>query len=232
MGLNVGCLDHGFVKLVDSMGGDLSVVNAARISYNKSSEEFNERDEKLIGFLGEHGHTAPFRHVYMTLHFKAPLFIRAQAIKHMVGADHTFKDVSSNEISMRYTTLGEPEYYIPKSLRSQSASNKQASGEDLDEEAQSGLLAIYQDSIEDALVNYRLLIHSGVAREQARMILPTALYTEWVVTGSLQWAAHFVKLRSAPGAQTEIREFANAVEFIASQIAPTAWAALMKGNVG
>lgn len=223
----VDCLDGGFVRLVDYMGGDLSSVNAARISFNKHKFEMDDKDAKLIKYLGEHGHTSPMRHSVFTLHFKAPLFIRAQAIKHTVGSDYTFKDVSSNEISRRYVTAETPDFHFPKEFRLQSTDNKQASGSEILLGAEhEAALSSYNLAMATAYNSYLDLIERGVAREQARMVLPTAIYTEWYVTASLQWCTHFYGLRTGSGAQAEIKEYANAIKSLVYNVAPKSWDAL------
>jgi thymidylate synthase (FAD) len=237
-----------FVSLVDKMVEDplLKTVNAARISYNKKSQELTEKDKNLLEFLWENGHTSPFRHSYFTFHMKLPIFVARQLMKYQVGSgfrtyevnqeevslgvfDHFYdidKGCSWNEISGRYTTPSE-DYYLPKELRSNpSHGNKQSSGEyknplnsnDEDFEDPKSLLYDMDTICVLALNKYRMLIKNGVAKEIARMILPQNMYTECYWTVSLQAINHFLTQRLDKNAQHEIRCLALAVQSIIKQV--------------
>lgn len=208
--------DIGSVELVDSMGDDLRVVNAARVSFNKESEEFTGRDEKLVEYLMTNGHTSPLEHVVLTFLVKVPLFIRSQWMRHRMW--------SFNEISRRYTSE-EIQFYIPKVLRKQSDNNKQAStddeikqinhcGEPIDVEDFISDHSLYCEQI------YNVLIENGVAREQARMVLPQNLYTKYYATVDLHNLLHFLDIRNHPHAQYEMRKFAQSIERLTEGVVP------------
>ena len=213
----------GFVKLIDFMGGDLRTVNSARISFHKQKEIIDMNDVKLIKYLGAHAHTAPFRSTYVTLHFKAPIAIARQAMKHLIGSDYSFKDTCWNEVSGRYTDTVADECFIPTTLRGQAVNNKQGSEGIIDDPH---LLEVYRDAIAKSTEAYNILINHGVAKEQARFLLPGAAFTEWYWTASLQAVSHFYKLRIAPNAQPEIQCYADAVKQLVQPRAPLSWEAL------
>lgn len=215
-------LDHGFVNLVDSMGNDLKSANGARISFNKSKKELDKSDESLLYYLGKHNHASPFRSNVVTLHFKAPLFIARQAWKHIVGSDISFKDTQWNEVSGRYTQTA-MEFYFPDKWRKQSSDNKQGSSGSVDGK---GIDQMYHYGMATAMNTYNDLIRAGVGKEQARMVLPQSIYTEWWWTASLQAVAHFYKLRSDGHAQEEIRQYAQAVKELVEPLYPLSWEAL------
>jgi thymidylate synthase (FAD) len=223
--------DIGFIALVDRMERDpaLKVVNAARISYNKQKDGFDERDKKLAQFLWEHGHTSPYRHSFFTFHLKAPLFVFRQAFKYQVGSTwreyevngesvslevfdvlfDTDKGCSWNEISGRYVEWT-PEFYVPARMRGNpSHGNKQASaelGDDFDHAAERRLMIA---ECERAFSDYQARLARGVAKEIARMYLPQNLYTQAYWTVSLQGAIHFLSQRLHTDAQYEIRRYAG-----------------------
>ncbi len=194
-------LDKGFVKYVDHMGSDLSIVNSARVSFGKKVEEMRPKDEKLVNYLWSHQHTTPFRHAYMTFHIKAPIFVLRQWMKHQIGC-------SWNEASGRYIEF-EGEFYHPEIFRKQSQNNKQGSEGAI--EKQNLARQRYLDNHTRALQDYRLLLELGVCKEQARMVLPLSLYTECYWTASLQAIMHFLKLREDEHAQLEIQKYARVV---------------------
>jgi len=194
-------LDKGFVRLVDSMGSDLSVVNAARISYNRSSDEMNEKDLKLLKYLWDNKHTSPFRHAFVQIHIKAPIFIFRQWQKHQVGC-------SWNEMSGRYVKMKE-EFYNPDLWRKQHKTNKQSSEGAVQDQRR--MTDDYNDALTTCIDVYRSLLNAGVAREQARLVLPTSLYTECIWTCSLQALMHFLRERMNRAAQQEIQDYAHAV---------------------
>lgn len=234
--MNIGT--NGFVEIIDTMGSDLTVVNAARVSFNKMSKwqeeitadqdgmidvtyTLEERDKKLINYLAKHQHWTPFAHCMVTLHIKAPIPIRTQFFKHKVG-------FVENEISRRYVDEP-PEFYVPR-FSARPSNMKQGAGEELDSDTQSRAHIMYALHIEYAKGVYDDLIRLGVAPEQARFVLPQATYTEWYWTGSLAAYARFYQQRSAPHAQAEIREYADAIGQILSMYFPVSWQALVNSN--
>ena len=189
----------GFVEIIEHMGSDLTVVNAARVSFNKMSkweEEIsatqdgfidvayvlNDKDKKLINYLAKHQHWTPFAHCMVTLHIKAPIPIRTQFFKHKVG-------FVENEISRRYVD-DPPEYYMPR-FSARPSNMKQGAGDTMDIDKQNRAHLIYAQAIEAVNGAYQDLINLGVAPEQARFVLPQATYTEWYWTGSLAAYARF-----------------------------------------
>lgn len=199
------------VRVVDSMGSDLSVVNAARVSFNKRKESIDTRDTKLIEYLLKHEHTSPFRHGFITFHVRAPIFVLRQWGKHQVGC-------SWNEVSMRYVKhdFG---FWSPDSWRSAPEGNvKQGSGGPITN--QSDANTIYDKAIESCEEAYNALLDAGVCREQARAILPQSMLTEFWWTASLQAVLRFLDLRLAKDSQSEIRAYAEEVEAHVKKIFP------------
>ena len=227
----------GLVQLVGrSDDPTLSVVNAARVSYNNEKEKPDERDAKLVNFLWTHDHTSPFRHAFYTLKIKAPLFVMRQWWKHQIGCRWTGfvlpdgTDVgidvaaiqvdidngcSWNEVSGRYVQL-EEEFYVPKEFRGNAAhGNKQQSYElDWTAEEHEEMHQEFVDACADAYIRYKDMLSRGVAREQARMLLPQNIYTSTVWTCSVQSLLHFLNLRLKSDAQYEIRRYAEAIRDI------------------
>lgn len=223
-------LDHGHVELVDYMGSDLSVVNAARVSFNKESywegeqhwsgnivgKKLSEKDGKLIKYLGKHNHFTPFCHPQITLRIKCPIFVRAQLGKHQIG-------LTMNEISRRYVTF-EPEFYIPVWRNAPTDGAKQgSSGEYEDPEARADFTKKYDAVSKECLALYNKLIQDGVAPEQARSILPQGTYTEFVWTGSLYAFARVYNLRIDAHAQWEIQQYAKGIDGIIAPLFPISW---------
>jgi len=225
-------LDHGHVDLVDYMGSDLSVVNAARVSFNKESswqsdlnwtgfnkKELSERDAKLIRYLAKHNHFTPFCHAQISLRIKCPIFVRAQLGKHQIG-------LVMNEVSRRYVTY-EPEIYTPLWRSSPTDGAKQGSSgpiEDMDTCIK--LRQEYDGVAKECLDLYNKLLADGVAPEQARSILPQGTYTEFVWTGSLYAFARVYNLRIDAHAQWEIQEYAKAIDKLIAPIFPVSWQTL------
>lgn len=215
-------LDRGYVELVDHMGDDLSVANAARASFAKRSDEFDAADERLVKFLAREGHWSPFRHASITFEVKAPLMVARQIWKYVVGSDHT--QDGWNEASRRYITM-EPEFYIPDTDRWRSApeNKKQGSGAALGQFQGELLSAMLQDGIEEGYKRYQYALEMGVAPEQARVFLPAyAMYTNWWWTASLQSVMHFLQQRLADDAQWETKQFASAIHELVEPLFPTA----------
>lgn len=209
------------VELIDSMGDDLSVVNAARVSFAKDAGNYtDEQNERLIRFLARERHEIPFAHTAITLRVKAPIFVARQAYKHKIG-------FVENEISRRYVD-DDPEFYIPDVWRSRADNKKQGSGDAHPDSHQWSVE--YDWFIHHALGLYQHMIADGVAPEQARMILPQSMMTEWFWTGSLLAYARFYNLRSKPDAQKEIQIIADKVDKIMSVLYPVSWNALCKGG--
>lgn len=206
-------LDRGFISLVDSMGNDLSVVNAARISYAARAESMGEKDKRLLRYLWDNEHTSPFRHAVVTLHVKAPLFVLRQWNKHQVGC-------TWNEISGRYVHFPDVEVYIPEQWRTQAKDNKQGSGEPLAGNDALYVANVYGYATATAVGYYNQLVAAGVAQEMARMVLPQSMYTETYWTASLHAVMHFLHLREDKHAQWEIRQYAKAVRALVSRVFP------------
>ena len=207
------------VEYIDHMGSDLSVVNAARCSFAKQHDKFDDtNDTKLINYLARHGHWTPFAHAFVTMRFKAPIAVHAQCGKHQIG-------FSMNTVSRRYVS-DTPELFLPEFRTKPEGSIKQGSG------------ALHPDNLiirydyfqmcTSAIELYEQMILDGVAPEQARFVLPQGVYTEWVWSGSLQAWARFYNQRSDTHAQQEIQELANMVNDITKNLFPVSWVALTK----
>lgn len=218
-------LDKGFVRLIDHMGSDLSVVNAARVSFGKRKEAFEEGDAKLIGYLAEHEHTSPFRHTALTLHVKAPIFVFRQWMKHRIGSEF-------NEISGRYVEFPEDEFFVPAAFRKQAKVNKQGSEGEIDAANRARAMESYLESCRGAVGHYKELLALGVCREQARCVLPVGLYSEVYWTVSLQAVAHFIRLRTDSHAQWEIQQYAAAVRAVVEPLFPVGLKALLASGKG
>lgn len=236
----ISVLDHGFVQYVSHMGDDLTVVNAARVSFNKQSdweidmdaknrldstnsfywEEdiliISEKDKKLIKYLAEHNHWTPFAHPQITLRIRAPISIRTQFFKHKQG-------FVENEISRRYV-IDEPQIYNPQ-WRSKPSNGAKQGSEDFitNEDTLSICDTFYKTVANESLKVYNRLIENGIAPEQARFVLPQGTYTEWWWTGSLAAYARVCKQRSDPHAQWEIREYASAIKEMIAPLFPISW---------
>jgi len=211
-------LDRGFVRLIDHMGTDLTVVNAARVSFGKRKEAFDGKDAELVDYLAAHEHTAPFRHAYLTFHVKAPIFVFRQWMKHRVASDF-------NEISGRYVEFKEDEFFVPDTFRLQAKVNKQGSEGEIAEQA--AAREAYLQAARTSVEQYKRMIELGVCREQARCVLPLGLYSEVYWTASLQAVAHFLHLRLDSHAQWEIQQFAAAVRDLTAPLFPESLKALM-----
>ena len=226
------------VTYIDHMGSDLSVVNAARVSFHKTSEwdyhhdiglpplkYLSERDTKLIKYLAKHKHLSPFGHAFASFHVKAPIFVARQLVKH--------KFLRWNEVSRRYVDE-EPEFYVPDVWRGRSADKKQGSEGEV--ELDDWSLEVADNAYEAggyagaALGVYNKLLQSGVAPEQARMVLPQSTMTEWYWSGSLDAFAAMCKLRCASDTQYESRIVANQISEVMAKLFPVSWDALMKGE--
>jgi thymidylate synthase (FAD) len=197
--------NDGFVELIDSMGDDLKVVNTARVSYGKESQEFTDKDMKLLHYLWDHEHTSPFRHCFLSFRIRAPIFVLRQWMKHQIGC-------SWNEQSARYTELKHG-CFAPDTWRYQDTKNKQSSQGAIEDQEQA--FELMNDVYELAYKNYEKLLDLGVCREQARIVLPVAVYSECIWTTSLQGLMHFIELRADKASQYEIQLYAQAVKELA-----------------
>ena len=205
-------LDKGFIEVVDSLGNDLTVVNSARVSFGKRKTVWNASDRRLVKYLAKHKHYSPFRHLQVQFHIKAPEFVMRQWYKHVVGIETTSnsstKDHAWNEISGRYVEVDD--YYIPNVWRKQSEDNKQASEGELAETNNEKAKWYYEVALNTTKNMYERLIKDlGVAKEQARAILPLSQYTEVYWTASFQAIMNFIELRNEKTSQWEIQEYAK-----------------------
>ena len=233
-------LDKGHVDLVDHMGSDLMVCNAARVSFSKDTEwevdeeavkrltesgssyhtedvqKLGERDVKLLKYLAKHQHWTPFAHPQITLRVKAPVSIRTQMFKHKQG-------FVENEISRRYVSF-EPEFYSPEWRGKPTDGAKQGSDDFI--EINPEIQKTFDNMLEGCMRTYNDLLEAGVAPEQARFMLPQGMYTEWYWTGSLAAYARFYKQRIDTHAQYEVREYAKAIGILISRLFPVSWECL------
>ncbi len=225
-------VDDGYVQLADFMGaGDLSVVNAARVSFGKRKETFEEADAKLIRYLAKHKHMSPFRHMQFTFVIHTSEVVCRQLYKHQVGCAFSsgeFRESATvwNEISGRYVEFP-VEYHKVSAFRKQHKSNKQASIADELIEQNDEALKVYQEAMDQAYAAYHKLLAMGACREQARMVLPVSFMNTLTWTGSLEAVANFIKLRDHDGAQLEIRKLALAIKELVEPICPVSVAALI-----
>lgn len=220
----IDVLDKGFVSLIDYMGSDLTVVNAARVSFNKESELEEQdglsflsvKDEKLIKYLAKNNHWTPFAHPVISLRIKAPIFVRTQLFKHKVG-------FTENEISRRYVTFDAEVYNphwrdAPKDGAKQGSSGFSIYNKSADD--------VFNSSVEKSITAYKSLLHLGIAPEQARSVLPQGTYTEWWWTGSLSAYARVYKQRIDAHAQWEVQQYAKAIGEIIEPLFPVSWKVL------
>ena len=209
------------------MGNDLTVVNAARVSFGKESEwdyeesdaysfkqHLKKKDEKLIWYLAEHKHISPFGHCFASFHVKAPVFVARQLVKH--------KFLRWNEISRRYVDTS-PEFYEPE-WRSRAKDKKQGSGGSVEISLDSDML--FHATMRNALTAYDRLLEDGVCPEQARMVLPQSMMTEWWWSGSLDAWADMCSLRCSSDTQAETRQVANKISAKMWDLFPDSWGAL------
>ena len=223
-------LDKGYVRLVDHMGDDLSIVNAARVSYDKESPVFTEKDNRLLSFLLEEGHMSPLRHAALTFEIYAPLMVARQWWKYAVGSTHIDDQNGWNESSRRYITENE-QFYENFIWRSAPTNSKQGSGPDLDNEMQQKWTSLLQYMNETALSMYNKALEAGIAPEQARLFLPAnALYVRWRWTTSLAALLHFLNQRLEHDAQKEIQAYAQAIEKITRPLYPHTFQQALKSQ--
>ncbi len=208
-------LDKGFVRLVDYLGGDSRIVQAARVSYGAGTKTVRE-DKGLINYLLRNEHTSPFEQVVFTFHIKLPIFIARQWIRH--------RTARLNEISGRYSILND-DFYVPETsdIAFQSSNNKQGrSTEEVPTELKQKVLDILTDGQKKSYQEYKALVDSGIARELARVNLPLSTYTEWYWQIDLKNLFHFLKLRMDSHAQKEIRDYAYVMFDIVKKVCPFA----------
>lgn len=220
---------------IDHMGTDLTVVNAARVSFGKESamelqhdpttgydfEVLGEKDTKLIKYLAGHGHYSPFGHCFASFHIKAPVFVRAQLVKH--------EYLRMNEVSRRYVDDA-PEFYVPDKWREKAKDKKQGSSGVVEDDYQGYFQESYHDFLIQAKDNYCWMVECGAAPEMARMLLPQSTYTEWYWSGSLDAFANMYNLRKKPDAQEETRLIAEQIGGMMSGLYPESWKALTNGK--
>mgnify|MGYP003112888873 CR=1 FL=1 len=239
--------DLGEVTLIDHMGSDLTVVNSARVSFDKESnwsedtkakqrldssrstyhkedlQRLSDKDVKLINYLAKHNHWTPFAHPQITFRIKAPISIRTQMFKHKQG-------FVENEVSRRYVK-SDPEWYHPRWRACPTNGAKQGSSGWLQYDKEADAMCIdgdYHYAVSQCVMAYKRLISEGVAPEQARFVLPQGCLTEWYWTGSLASYARFYKQRIDSHAQWEVQQFASAIGDEVSRLFPTSWEALTK----
>jgi thymidylate synthase (FAD) len=204
-----------FVRLIDWMGTSLDIVCDARQSFGQTSSEWSEKDQKLLNYLVKHQHTSPFRGVVTKWQVKAPLYVCRQWWKHVIGGTFANDTLGWNEKSFRYCEADDDTYYMPREFRQQSASNKQASSGALEPSMNQVAMLEYAKALEQAKQAYRALLTLGVAKEQARGIMPMATYSSFTWTCSLQALLHFISLRDEAGSQWEIQAYAQALSTLA-----------------
>ena len=208
------------VTLIDYMGSDLTVVNAARVSFGKrkGKAEFDNSDKKLINYLARHNHWSPFGHCSIQFYIKAPVFVARQLVKHQVG-------LTWNEISRRYVDT-EPEFFEPDVWRGAADDKKQGSSDETIN-ISSHSKRVYLQVLKSAKWTYEDLLKQGVCPEQARMVLPQSMITEWYWSGTLYAFARVCNLRCKPDAQQETREIANMIDKECGKLFPISWGALI-----
>lgn len=220
MGLIVGeqtqikCLDHGFVRLVDSLGDDQMICDAARLSYANAKRQMISDDAKLIDYLFEHSHTSPFEQVVFTFHCKMPIFVARQWVRH--------RTARLNEFSGRYSEMRD-EFYVPElsELKIQSTTNKQGRADKSVPDAEFCQTAMEMHN-KTAFNTYQTLLETGMTKELARTVLPLSAYTEWYWQMDLHNLFHFLRLRLDSHAQYEIRVYANTLYTLIKPYVPLA----------
>lgn len=213
-------LDKGYVGLVNHMGTDLDVANAARVSYNKMVNDMSEKDKNLIEFLWKEEHTSPFRHSVLSFEIYAPLMVARQHWKYAVASTFVDDQNGWNESSRRYITE-DPEFYIPSAWRYAPENSKQGSGEEMDKEDSHILSDRLHKLVEDSEELYNLALIEGVAPEQARLFLPAyGMYVRYRWTTSLHGVMHFLAQRLAHDSQVEIQQYAKSIYKLANDKFP------------
>ncbi|MEC7730809.1 MAG: FAD-dependent thymidylate synthase [Candidatus Neomarinimicrobiota bacterium] len=213
----IKCLDKGFVRLVDSMGGDDAIVQAARVSYGQGTSKVSQ-DRGLIRYLMRHRHTTPFEMVEFKFHCKMPIFVARQWVRH--------RTANINEYSLRYSEARDEFYFPdPEHIQFQSALNKQGRSGEVPLELKQKVLDYFKEISERSFTMYQELNEAGIARELVRSLLPVNIYTEWYWKNDLHNLLHFIGLRSDSHAQYEIRVYSDAMAVSVKAVAPFAWEA-------
>jgi len=213
----IKCLDKGFIRLVDSMGGDDAIVQAARVSYGQGTSKVSQ-DRGLIRYLMRHRHTTPFEMVEFKFHCKMPIFVARQWVRH--------RTANINEYSLRYSEARDEFYFPdPEHIQFQSALNKQGRSGEVPLELKQKVLDYFKEISERSFTMYQELNEAGIARELARSLLPVNIYTEWYWKNDLHNLLHFIGLRSDSHAQYEIRVYSDAMAVSVKAVAPFAWEA-------
>ena len=213
----IKCLDKGFIRLVDSMGGDDAIVQAARVSYGQGTSKVSQ-DRGLIRYLMRHRHTTPFEMVEFKFHCKMPIFVARQWVRH--------RTANINEYSLRYSEARDEFYFPdPEHIQFQSALNKQGRSGEVPLELKQKVLDYFKEISERSFTMYQELNEEGIARELARSLLPVNIYTDWYWKNDLHNLLHFIGLRSDSHAQYEIRVYSDAMAVSVKAVAPFAWEA-------
>lgn len=213
----------GSIELLHTMGDDLMVVNAARVSFNKESKEMTSGDAKLIKYLADHNHVTPFFHPQLQFRIKMPIFVAREWYRHQIG-------FARNEVSRRYVD-STPECYVPQEqdIRERDPKLKQGSKSSIITNSEV-VHSWFDDHTKKSITLYENLLQQGVAPEIARTVLPQSMYTEFIETGSLAAYARLYKLRHDPHAQKEIRDYANAIGQLIVTKFPVSWTALTSSS--
>lgn len=206
------------IELLETFGNDLTVVNAARVSFHKESTEMTLNDNKLISYLAKHNHTSPFFHPQLRFRIKMPIFVAREWFRHTIG-------FARNEVSRRYVDTP-PEVWFPTEFRERDPKIKQGSKDTTIDTPE--VKEVYNTAMHNAIEAYHTLLEQKVAPEIARAVLPLSLYTEFIETGSLAAYARLCKLRLDPTAQKEIREYAQQISDLIEKAFPISWEALRK----
>jgi len=210
----------GYVELLETFGNDLTVVNAARVSFDKVSHELTEADKKLIRYLASHNHISPFFHPQARFRLKMPLFVCREWFRHTIG-------LARNEVSRRYVDTP-PECWVPESSNIRERDPKVKQGSKATAVASADEVhQLMQEQVDSAMDTYHTLLERGVAPEVARSVLRQGMFSEFIETGSLAAYARICQLRLDPTAQKEIRDYANAVCECMNEQFPVSWMALM-----
>ena len=203
------------VELIDFMGSDLTVINSARVSFDKNKTVFDDKDEKLISYLAKNNHWSPFSHCFLQFRITAPIFVARQLVKHQVG-------LAWNEVSRRYVDSN-PEFYRPEGWRLKAENKKQGSSEET-------IKFNIDEVLNKCTEVYQVMLSKGIAPEMARMILPQNLYTSWYWSGSLFAFARVCNLRCDSHSQKETQYIANKIDAISVSKFPVSWKHLRKNN--
>lgn len=229
----IDVLNNGYIRLVDTLGGDITTVNSARVSMDKATDEMRPQDERLVSFLAKHDHTSPSRHGVMQFEIFAPLMIARQWMKYVVGSVHQDPLFAWNESSRRYVTE-EPQFYIPapNEWRSKPDNSKQGSGKPVAEYIGIKHTEKLRKSIEQGVLDYEEAMADGICAEQARLHLNAyGLMVRWYWTASVQSVSHVINQRVAPESQYEFQQYGKALHKLASEQFPLSINALTKGAI-